>query len=125
MPTFDPSTDYANDWQYFDFTETAQFFPNNEDLTILNPDYRTSFSGLILREGDITRPEFVGLSVGLTLVAAQTAAFLLWNPTVYDFDPRSRDIVQRADASQWIIQSVGQSPFGRWNVLAYPVPENE
>lgn len=123
--TFDPRTSYLADYQYFDFTEYADWLPNNEGIPNSADDrWRDPIESLVIREEDITLPDFAALTVGVDLVSPNSTIFCVWNPTSQDFYPRASDILSRDDGTTWVIRTVRQSPFGRWVVMADKVTQN-
>ena len=123
--TFDPSTAYADDYAYFDFTEVADYQPSNEGLAnSSSPLWRDAIEGIVIREEDITDPGYASLSIGSVLIGSSSTVFCIWNPTDVPFTPRAQDILQRDDGTTWIIRSARKQPFSRWIVLADKAGEN-
>ena len=123
--TFDPATSYAGDYAYFDFIEVADYYPSNEGLAdSSDPLWRANIEGIIIREDDLTDPGYAQLTMGTTLVGSSSTAFVIWNPTDFDFFPRAGDIISRDDGSLWIIRTVRKQPFSRWIAMVDQAPEN-
>ena len=123
--TFDPRTDYLDDYQYFDFTEVADWLPNNEGIpNSADHRWRTGINGIVIREEDITEPDFASVSVGVDLVSPDSTVFCIWNPSDQDFSPRASDVIRRDDGTTWVVRTIRKQPFGRWIVMADKVKPN-
>jgi|GEM_PF-5895900 len=128
--TFNPRTAYANDYQYFDLTETADYHPDNQGLEANDDAYRATIPGIKVREiTDITKSDYIAVTLGLELTN-ESKVFVCWNPTGFDFDPRPNDVIESTEEESespgsWLIKNAIKSPFSHWVVAVDKGYENE
>lgn len=123
MTTFNPKTAYQGDYKFFDNTELADWEPDNQGLDQTHRLWREAIRAIVVRQEDITQPEFAALTVGVGVTAASTV-FCAWNPTDQDFKPQPNDVIALDSGERWVLKRIGQSVFSRYTVLAEPEKRN-
>lgn len=123
--TFDPTTDYANDWQFFDGTELAEFIPNNEGLTEVDARWRLPIGAIVIRPEDVSSAGFASVTVGLASLSPSTTVFCAWNTTDIEFEPKALDVIVQENGDRWIIDNSVRLPFSRWIVAVTRAPTND
>lgn len=111
MPSFNPQTAYAGDYQWFDDIEDATFTPNNTGAAS-----NRSTAAVKVRAVSTSTSDFRAMvrNIGLR---EDSRGLWLWSPSA-TIDPRPNDrLVWGAGADDWIIQFVKFVPRGYW-VLA-------
>lgn len=120
---FNTKTAYADDWRYFDNTEFADWEPDNQGLDITHRLWRVAIREMVVRQEDITQPDFAALTVGVGVTSASTV-FCVWNPTDQDFAPQPNDVIALDSGQRYVIKRIGASVFSRWIVLCEPEKQN-
>jgi hypothetical protein len=114
---FDPETAYQGDYQWMNFVQEATYeqpMPSGESPIRID--------GCHVRIADITSPEFTALTVGLGITSS-TTAFLFWNSTDAEINPRPGDVLILAD-ERWAVQNMKRSVFGYWQLACEKEPDN-
>lgn len=115
--TFDPTTAYLNEHQWFDFVEDATL---EVPTTGGGP---TIIDGLKARRENLSTTDFQGIAAGLAL-SSSAAAFVVWAPV----DPNSSEAVElgirqgsvvrlATSLDGWIIQAHERSRFGHYVIV--------
>lgn len=113
MAAFDPSTAYANRWQYMRFIEPVTWERKND----------TSVTGLKARFGDFDTPDLQAVAAGLAFTN-EASGVVVWQPTVngqapaVPFAPACDDILRKetGDKSGWLVKGILKSRFGHWSI---------
>lgn len=108
MADFDPSTAYANRWQYMRFVEPATWERKSEEP---EPD---AITGTKLRPLDLTNRRDQDIAAGLALTTEQTPWQWWSGDNPITDTPKIRDVIrQEKNKVGWVIQNVQTDPFGR------------
>lgn len=108
---FDPTTAYANDYQWQNLVENLTWEVTSDTETL-------QYSGLKGRLDDTQTPDIQSVAAGIGL-SSDAAAIVVWQPTTvttFDFDPKPGHVLRR-DAEEyegWVISSVRKSRFNHW-----------
>lgn len=120
MSAFDPSTAYACDYEFLDFTEDARLYPMADNATD-----RLVYMAVKVRREDLSDPYTAAISSQLLDIPRATG-FTVWKKSTQPVEgesltPEQGDTVRlgvNGDGTQYLLKAVTQSRFGCWIVGA-------